>query len=191
MAFQVVAVSAPELFSTQPTISADGSLSFTPAANKNGNAVVIVRLVDDGPATPAPNDNDSALQTFTISITPVNDAPIFSIPSSITVNEDAGLVSQNSFATNVRRGPVGTDDENNQTIRFEVTAVDPSLFSIQPSIGVDGTLIFQTAPHVNSLNANNLLLVDVKFIDSGLSAPPPNDNESDPAALHDYRQSSQ
>ncbi|MEZ6135388.1 MAG: tandem-95 repeat protein [Pirellulaceae bacterium] len=179
--FQVVAVSAPELFSVQPSISPTGTLTFTPGLHKNGNSIVIVRLVDSGPSAPPPNDNDSNLQTFTISINPINDAPEFVIPATITVAEDAGLVSRNGFATNVRRGPVGTDDENNQTIQFMVQAVNSSMFTTQPTIAVDGTLVFQTAPNVNSLNTVNAddLVVEVWLVDSGLGTPPPNDNTSD------------
>ncbi len=175
--FEVVSVSAPELFAQQPVISQSGELTFETAQHKNGKAVVVVRLIDDGVASPAPNDNASQLKTFTISITPVNDAPEFELPNTVTVDEDAGLVSRSQFATNVRRGPTGSDDENSQLIAFEVAAMDPSSFTIQPSIGVDGTLSFQTAPHVNSLNAD--LRVTATLRDSGADAPAPNVNVSD------------
>ncbi|GAB5405864.1 MAG: hypothetical protein Aurels2KO_40950 [Aureliella sp.] len=175
--FEVVSVSAPELFDQQPVISQSGELTFETAQHKNGKAVVVVRLIDDGTATPAPNDNTSQLKTFTISITPINDAPEFELPNTVTVDEDAGLVSRSQFATSVRRGPAGSDDENSQLIAFEVTAMDPTSFTIQPSIGVDGTLSFQTAPHVNSLNAD--LRVTATLRDSGADAPEPNVNVSD------------
>ncbi len=174
--FEVLSVSAPELFSTQPTISSAGVLSFQTAQNKNGKAVVVVRLVDGGPSSPVPNVNDSGRKTFTISITPINDAPQFDVPGSFTVAEDAGLISQNSFATNVRRGPVGSEDENSQEIRFDVVALDPTSFAVQPTIGVDGTLTFQTAPNVNIANAN--LQVRVQLFDNGANSPVPNTNAS-------------
>ena len=116
LTFDFVSVSAPELFAVPPAISpTTGDLTFTTAPHKNGVAVVVVRLVDDGPSSPAPNNNASVLRTFTISITPINDAPQFDIPSSIVVDEDAGLISQSGFATNVQRGPDGSDDENGPT----------------------------------------------------------------------------
>ncbi len=175
VSFDIVDVSAPELFSVQPTITPQGELRFKTASNKNGKAVVITRLVDSGSFV-APNDNDSDRQTFTISITPVNDAPLFEIPATISVSEDQGLVSRPGFAFNVRRGPVGTDDENSQTISFNVIAVDPTAFEVQPRIEVDGTLTFKTAQFVNSNNAN--LAVRVSLQDSGVDAPPPNTRTS-------------
>ncbi len=175
--FEVISVTAPELFDEAPAIDADtGDLSFKTAQHKNGKSVVVVRLVDDGPNSPAPNDNLSRLHTFTISITPINDEPEFSLPNQVIVDEDAGLVSRGQFATNVRRGPVGADDENSQLIQFDVIAMDPSSFTVQPSIGVDGTLTFQTAEHVNSLNAD--LRVVAVLRDNGAAAPIPNDNMS-------------
>ncbi len=184
--FDVISVSAPELFlqnanpalDGQPRISATtGQLTFHTAPHKNGKAVIVVRLVEPFAASsPAPNSNTSATQTFTISISAINDAPQFDIPGSITYAEDAGLISQNSFATNVRRGPVGSEDENSQEIRFIVTALDPSAFAVQPSIGVDGTLTFQTAPNANALNAD--LRVQVQLMDFGADSPAPNTNLS-------------
>lgn len=177
--FEVISVSAPELFVAQPAISATtGALSFATNLHKNGKAVVVVRLVDNGVTAPVPNDHASGLQTFTISIAPINDAPQFDLPTTITVDEDAGLISRNGFATNVRRGPIGSDDENSQTVRFEVEALNPALFSLQPAIGVDGTLTFQTALNVNSHPFNSPLIVRTRLIDSGLNAPPPNVNTS-------------
>ena len=85
-------------------------------------------------------------------------------------------MSINSFATNVRRGPVGSEDENSQEIRFDVAALDPTSFTVQPTIGVDGTLTFQTAPNVNIANAN--MQVRVQLFDNGANSPAPNTNFS-------------
>lgn len=178
LTFEVVSVSAPELFDTLPAIdSATGDLTFTTAQHKNGTAFVVVRLTDDGVGSPAPNTNRSELQTLTISVTPVNDAPEFNLSTPIVVNEDAGLISRNGFATDVRRGPVGADDENNQLLTFEVVAVDPSSFAVQPAIGPDGTLTFQTAPNVNSASGADLS-VEVRLVDNGAASPVPNENAS-------------
>jgi VCBS repeat-containing protein len=176
LTFEILSVSAPELFSVQPVISATGVLAFHTAAHKNGKAVVVTRLVDNGPSSPAPNVNASAPQTFTISITPVNDAPEFDIPAGLTVNEDQGLVTRSGFATNVRRGPVGAEDENSQEIQFFLQAFDPTAFEIQPSIQLDGTLTFRTARDVNSLNKDTRVMV--WLVDNGPNAPAPNTNRS-------------
>src|SRR5207302_651793 len=62
------------LFSAQPAISPSGVLTFTPAANANGNATVTVTLHDDGGTANGGADTSAAV-TFTIHITPVNDPP--------------------------------------------------------------------------------------------------------------------
>ncbi len=173
--FVVVSYSSQELFETAPSIAPDGTLTFKTAQHKNGKSVVIVRLDDNGLGV-APDDNSSDRQTFTISITPVNDAPQFDVPLVYNAQEGQGVVSQNAFAFNVRRGPVGTDDENSQTIRFFATAEDPNAFAIQPQIEVDGTLTFRTKDFVNSLNSNTK--VRVFMTDSGANSPAPNTNTS-------------
>jgi hypothetical protein len=73
-----------------PAIDPSGTLTYTPAPNANGAAVVTVYLQDNGG-----NANDgqdtSAPQTFTITISAVNDAPVSSGFGDISVH--AGIVS--------------------------------------------------------------------------------------------------
>ncbi|HEU4521268.1 MAG TPA: N,N-dimethylformamidase beta subunit family domain-containing protein, partial [Thermoanaerobaculia bacterium] len=83
---------ASELFAVQPAITAGGTLTFTPAADANGSATVTVRLQDDG-ATDGGGADTSPEQTFTITITPVNDVPRFMPAGDVTVVEDSGSYS--------------------------------------------------------------------------------------------------
>ena len=62
------------LFAAQPAIDNVGTLSYTPASNANGSATVTVSLSDDGGTANSGNDT-SAPQTFTITISAVNDPP--------------------------------------------------------------------------------------------------------------------
>ncbi len=64
----------PALFSVQPTISPEGTLVFTPAANASGAATLTVRLHDNG-GTGLGGIDTSAPQSMVIQVTPVNDAP--------------------------------------------------------------------------------------------------------------------
>ena len=64
------------LFSAQPAVAATGTLTYTPAANANGSATVTVKIHDNGGIANGGVDT-SAPQTFTITVTPVNDAPSF------------------------------------------------------------------------------------------------------------------
>jgi acetyltransferase-like isoleucine patch superfamily enzyme len=91
------------LFSVQPVIDASGTLSFTPAADATGSAVVTV-ILNDG-------TDDSAPQTFNISISDVNEEPSNTVPATQTTNEDIQLVfsSENSNQISI----TDTDAENN------------------------------------------------------------------------------
>src|SRR5206468_2642502 len=88
------------LFSAQPAVSPVGTLTYAPAPNANGAATVTVQLHDNGGGTDA-----SAPQTFTITVTPVNDAPSFVKGADQTVLEDAGPQTVNGWATAVTPGP--------------------------------------------------------------------------------------
>jgi hypothetical protein len=67
------------LFSVQPAIDSTGHLTFTPAANISGVATVSVTLSDNG--TPPLT---TLAQTFTITLTAVNQPPTFTVPATVT-----------------------------------------------------------------------------------------------------------
>ena len=69
--------------------SADGSYTYTPDANFNGSDSFTYK-VNDGTA-------DSGIQTITITVNPVNDAPV-ALDGSITTNEDAAITGSVSFS---------------------------------------------------------------------------------------------
>src|SRR5215218_3740014 len=77
LTFEVTNNTNTDLFATQPSVTADGTLSYALAADKIGSADVTVRLTDNGGIANGGADT-SAEQTFTINVTAVNDAPIVS-----------------------------------------------------------------------------------------------------------------
>lgn len=77
------------LFSTQPALGPTGTLAYTPATNANGAATVSVTLADNG-GTANGGADMSATQTFTITVTAVNDAPS-GAADSYSTNEDTTL----------------------------------------------------------------------------------------------------
>ena len=92
-------------------MSASGTLTYTPAANANGSATVTVRAQDNG-GTANGGVDTSGPQTFTITVTAVNDEPSFTAGANQTVNEDAAAQTVANWATNLSSGPgrrVGTD----------------------------------------------------------------------------------
>ncbi len=77
----------PGLFSTQPAISPSGALTYTPAPNAHGAALVTVTLHDNG-GTDHGGQDTSAPQTFLITIVSVNDPPV-THSQSVTLNENS------------------------------------------------------------------------------------------------------
>ncbi len=71
----IVTTNNDPLFFVPPAISADGTLTYQPAANANGTATVTVALHDDGGTANGGVDTPPT-QTFTITVNAVNDAPV-------------------------------------------------------------------------------------------------------------------
>jgi VCBS repeat-containing protein len=63
------------LFSAQPAVSPAGALTYTPAANQNGSATVSVQTTDNGGTANGGVDTSTA-QTFSITVSAVNDPPV-------------------------------------------------------------------------------------------------------------------
>src|SRR5439155_101133 len=118
------------LFSIAPSIAANGTLTYTSATNANGSATVTVQLHDNG-GTANGGVDTSAAQTFTITVTAVNDAPSFTKGADQTVLEDAGAQTVANWATNIS---AGLANESGQTLNFIVSTTNAALFSVPPSI---------------------------------------------------------
>jgi uncharacterized delta-60 repeat protein len=132
----------PALFSAQPSIAANGTLTFTPAANAFGNAVVTVRARDNG-GTANGGVDTSAPQTFTITVSPVNESPSISFASNVVVSEDIGGFTASGFVSVTSFGP---GNESTESIaNYTVSNNNPALFSVPPAIAVNGTLTFTPA----------------------------------------------
>jgi VCBS repeat-containing protein len=146
------------LFSVQPAISPDGTLTYTPAPNANGAANVTVVLKDDGGTDRGGVDTTVPL-TFVISITSVNDAPSFVAGVNQTVNEDAGLKTITGWATAVS---AGSANEANQTLAFTVTNNNSALFlsTNQPAVAPDGTLTYRSAANKYGSATVSVILKD-------------------------------
>jgi len=105
-----------ELFSVQPAIDASGNLTYTPAPNANGSAVVTAILQDDGGTVNGGVDT-SAAQTFTITINPVNDTATISGIATGAITEDLNVVNGNLSATN----NLSVNDIDNDENKFNTT----------------------------------------------------------------------
>ena len=79
----------PTVTYTSP--NATGALSFSPAANASGAAIITVTVNDGG------TSNNIVSRTFTVTINPVNQPPTLNPPSNISINENAGLQTVNLY----------------------------------------------------------------------------------------------
>ncbi len=188
----------PSAFRTLPAISRTGVLTYelaTDVNSRNRDLTVDVYLQDDG-LNGGGHVNRSATQSFSIVATSINDAPVFTIPNTTTTWEDAGNIVVVTFATGILPGASTATDEvliDNQVVTFNVRALDPSLFAIQPTLTNNGngtaTLRYQLAADVNNNNrpiSGANLRVEVIGVDNGRTLPvygahnPPNDDDSAP-----------
>jgi gliding motility-associated-like protein len=110
----VLGNSFPELFSIQPAITADGTLTFTPAPNAFGTATI--RLVLDNTELLSPE------HVLTIVVSPVNDSPT----SEAIPNLDLEL-SEGGFDLEVGGVTPGPENEANQLIQVIVNVSTPGV----------------------------------------------------------------
>ena len=175
VAFNIIGNTNPDLFAVAPSISPEGTLTYTPAANAHGSAAITVVLMDDGGAANGGVDI-SAPQTFNVDVASVNDAPTFTKGADQTVQQSAGTQAVFGWATSISAGPV---DESSQTLTFRVVAnTDPSLFADGPAISPTGRLSYTPAP-----DAAGTALVTVVLADSGGTT----DGGADTSAAQTFR----
>jgi len=137
------------------TLNANGSFTFTPAANYNGPDTFQYQARDPSAAL-------SSTVTVGISISAVNDAPSFAKGADQTVAQDSGVKTVTGWATAISAGPA---DESGQTLNFIVTNDNAALFSVQPAVASNGTLTFTPAA-----GASGLAHVTIQLHDDGGTA---------------------
>jgi hypothetical protein len=132
------------------------TVKITPAPNANGTATITLTASDGLVSTDA---------TFTLTVTPVNDAPSFTKGADQTVSEDTVAQSVPGWATNLKPGP--TTDEFTQSLTFLVTGnTNSALFSAGPAVnGTTGELTYTPAP-----NKHGLATITLRVRDTGGTA---------------------
>ena len=86
----------PEMFSEGPAISSSGELTFTPASDAVGTALVSVYAKDNGGTTDGGVDS-SAARTFKITVSGVNDAPVAGSQVVTALEDTAKAITLNGF----------------------------------------------------------------------------------------------
>ncbi|MDO8964021.1 MAG: Ig-like domain-containing protein [Coriobacteriia bacterium] len=128
----------------------DGTYTYTPVGDFNGTDTFVYRAGDGGLF--------SSPTTVTITVSPVNDSPLFTSGGDVAVDEDSGAYSA-AWATGIAAGPA---NESGQGLSFSITSDNASLFSAQPAVSVAGGLSFTPAA-----NANGSADVTVTLTDDG------------------------
>lgn len=162
----IVSSDNPALFSNQPTVSADGTLTFTPAPNASGSALVTVVAHDNGGIGLSGADT-SLPQTFLITVTGINDAPI-AADDSYSATEGTELVVAAS-------GILGNDvdpDGDSLTAQLAAAPTNGTLtlnadgsFRYLPNAGFFGTDSFTYIANDGSLDSN-LTTVKITVVSS-------------------------
>ncbi|MCC6507667.1 MAG: cadherin-like domain-containing protein, partial [Pirellulaceae bacterium] len=151
---EVVISADPAAFTQLPSVDlTTGTLTYITAPHINsftGQSLVVGVTVREKLVP-----TSATTKSFTINVTPVNDAPEFTIKATSTPMEDAGIVTEAGFITGIRPGPVIAIDEGvareNQTVSFNVTAQIPALFKTLPLIDAAGQLTYELQPDVNRI----------------------------------------
>lgn len=160
--FQVANVSNPALFQVLPYVNSAGTLQYTLAQNVSGSSTFDVQAQDTG-GTLRGGINTSAVQTFSITVNFVNDAPAFSAADPPAVNEDSGAHTIPNWAA---ANPGSGANEAEQSILYLTANIsNPALFAVPPSVAPDGTLKYTLAD-----NASGSSTFDVQVQDNGGTA---------------------
>ncbi len=156
-------------FTAPPVIDVKtGTLTYQPAPNTTGTATFNVTLTDSGSGV-APNVNSST-QSFTISVSAINQPPTFTLAPNPVVNENAGPQTIPAFASALSVGP--PSEQGTQTlVGFTVAqtgATGGLTFTTAPAIDVTtGKLTFQAAP-----NSTGTATFTATLTDSGSNVAP-------------------
>jgi len=145
LAYHVSNVSNAGLFSVQPSIDTNGTLTYTPAANVQGTSTFTVAAQDTG-GTANGGQDTSAPQTFTITVNFVNQPPSFAASSPPSVNENSGPTTIANWAT-FSPDPLLPSET---VLAYHVSAVsNAALFSAPPTVANNGTLTYAPAANLS------------------------------------------
>ena len=126
------------------------TLTINPVPDQSGTSTITITV--NG------TNSQSMTDTFVLTVNSVNDAPSFTEGPNQTVNNTAGAQTVNNWATSILPGPA---DESGQTVSFQVTAnSNPSLFTVAPAVGSNGTLTYTPAANAAGLATITIVLQD-------------------------------
>ncbi|ETR67185.1 MAG: hypothetical protein OMM_05273 [Candidatus Magnetoglobus multicellularis str. Araruama] len=123
--FHILNCSNPDLFEEMPVLSSNGSLTYKSKPDAFGEAILEIKITDDGPDDP-PDVASGNTEQCTITVKPVNDPPSFTMGQFPDyISEDSGYRKVIQWAKDIYLGPV---NEQDQTPGFVVNNDNPDLF---------------------------------------------------------------
>jgi hypothetical protein len=163
--FNITGNNNPTLFSVAPAVDTTGQLTYTPAANANGSAMITLNVMDNGGVANG-GDNTSVGQSFMINVTAVNDEPTFTAGLDQSAAAGSGVQTVAGWATGFSPGPVNEGGQLVQMYNVTVTS-NPTVFATAPAIATNGTLTFTPT---SSLAVATIADVEVTVTDNGGTA---------------------
>ena len=100
LTFNITSNTNTGLFSAGPTISATGELTYTPTASASGSAIITLTLSDNGGTANGGVDISAPPQTFTITVSMVDDPPV-AVDDGATVAEEAAATTIDVLANDM------------------------------------------------------------------------------------------
>lgn len=169
------------LFSAQPAVASNGTLTYTPASNANGSATVTLSLQDSG-GTANGGDDTADSQTFTITVNAVNDVPtnISLSSSSVAENQASGTAVGTLSATDVDAGDThtftlvsGSGDTDNGSFTISVTSLKTAAefdyetknsYSILVRTTDSGSLTYEKVFAISITNVNDAPVANAQSV---------------------------
>lgn len=161
----VVSNVQPGFFAVPPTVAVNGDLVYMVADNAFGTGTFDVQVRDNGGVDNEGSDL-SFPSTFTVNVTPVNDAPGLSANDPPAVFEDSGehtVVGWAAFTA-------GAANESDGPLEYLIgTISNPGLFASgnSPSVTVGGDLVYAVAPDAVGQATFEVSLRDDGGVDDG------------------------
>jgi hypothetical protein len=112
----------------------------------------------------------SATVVVSLTINPVNDAPVFTVGADQTLTAPTGPQTVSGWATGISAGPA---DEAGQTLTFGVTGnSNPAIFATAPAVAADGALTWEPSGVAGSSTITIQLTDDGGTANGGIDTSP-------------------
>lgn len=154
------ALVAPIVTYTSPATT--GTIAFTPPADQSGTATITVTVEDGGldGDLDTVSDNASIVETFVVTINPVNDLPTLAPLDNLVIDEDAPVQT-------VSLSGISAGGGESQPLRVTAVSNNPGLIAAPlvsyNSADPTGLLLFAPVP-----NASGTATITVTVTDGGL-----------------------